>query len=352
MYSVVVLSSGLDLPGGVASVTRDSVRALRQASEVTDVHVVEVNRPANLGAENGVSLLKKASFAVRSLVTLARKRPAVLIVEHLQLLKAVPLPFRRLLVGRTLVWAYKLELEVSSPADVAKIGECDQVLAISQHAAELVAAAGLIEVPQAVIPLAVRPPCAAVERTNTPQDVDLIVSRIDGGRGKGHEALIESMMMVQSTRPEVQLWIVGDGAGREDLERMAAGLGCVRFFGHVSAVELEELYARAAVFAMPSKTDGFGLVYGEAFLRGLPCVASDLGAASELVQHERTGLITPYDDPRALATALTTLLSSPELRQQYATAGARLISEKHTFDCFSRALLAAIEGGPVPTKHA
>ena len=96
--------------------------------------------------------------------------------------------------------------------------------------------------------------------------------------------------------------------------------------GHVvardaDAVQLRNLYAGSDVVVVPSIPtrdflEPWGLVVNEAFDQGVPVIATDAvgAAAGGLVQHERTGLVVPAGDERALAGALRRLHHDPGLR--------------------------------------
>src|SRR5262249_33193253 len=64
-----------------------------------------------------------------------------------------------------------------------------------------------------------------------------------------------------------------------------------------------------------------GLVAVEAMLLGCPVIASDVGGLSDVVDHERTGLLIPPGDPGMLAATLDRLLDEPALRQRLGDAG-------------------------------
>ena len=99
-------------------------------------------------------------------------------------------------------------------------------------------------------------------------------------------------------------------------------------------VPLSFEYRNAALFAMPSTGEGFGLVYLEAMREGLPCVALAGGAASEIVLHRETGWLV--DDRRGseLPDAIAALLSSPELREQYGACGRSRFERDFDFVAF------------------
>jgi phosphatidylinositol alpha-1,6-mannosyltransferase len=166
--------------------------------------------------------------------------------------------------------------------------------------------------------------------------------------GKGHDHLIEAWPAVRMRAPDAELWIVGDGDNRARLEERARAhgvAGAVRFFGRVSDAELCDLYRRAALFAMPSCQEGFGLVYAEAMWHGLPCIGSTADAAGEVIADGETGLLVPYGDVHAIGSAVASLLTDPARAEAMGRAGMRRARERFTYERFRRDLLAALELG-------
>ena len=90
--------------------------------------------------------------------------------------------------------------------------------------------------------------------------------------------------------------------------------------------ELFELYQRADVFVLPTRGDAYGLVFAEAMACGLPVVACDVGAVSELVVHGETGLLVPPGSPEHLAAALDRLVTDHALRRSM---GQRALAAAH-----------------------
>ncbi|HVT58064.1 MAG TPA: glycosyltransferase family 4 protein [Thermoanaerobaculia bacterium] len=152
-------------------------------------------------------------------------------------------------------------------------------------------------------------------------------------RYKGHDQLLDALASLAAERSGVRLVVAGGGDDGPRLEARAAALGLggqVLFTGFVSEATLVELYRRAAVFVMPSRGEGFGLVYLEAMRAGKPCVAARASAAAEVVADEETGLLVDPLDPRELAAALGHLLADPELARGMGQAGRRRFEQLHT----------------------
>jgi phosphatidylinositol alpha-1,6-mannosyltransferase len=151
-----------------------------------------------------------------------------------------------------------------------------------------------------------------------------------------------------------RLVIAGGGDDRPRLEALAATLGLagrVLFTGFVSEATLAELYARAAVFAMPSRGEGFGLVYLEAMKAARPCVATRDSAAAEIVADGETGLLVDPLDADAIAGALGLLLASPDLARAMGEAGRRrreLLFTPRRFRERLWPLLDRLTGEPLP----
>jgi phosphatidylinositol alpha-1,6-mannosyltransferase len=168
----------------------------------------------------------------------------------------------------------------------------------------------------AVLPLALeeRKPEGAVDASllgRVGKGFLLIVGRMDPReRYKGHDQLLEALKGVD----DVRLVVAGDGDDRERLEHKARALGIddrVTFTGFLSEATIAELYRRCAAFAMPSRGEGFGLVYLEAMRAGKPVLAARGSAAEEIVVDERTGLLVDPDDREELRAALARLVDHP-----------------------------------------
>ena len=146
----------------------------------------------------------------------------------------------------------------------------------------------------------------------------LLVGRLEPGeREKGHDPVLRALARLHSAHPGAQVVFAGPGADRERLARAAVALGvgsAVFLPGFVADPQLRALYSRCCAFVMPSRQEGFGLVYLEAMNHAKPCVGCFDDGAEDVIVHGCTGLLVrDPEDPAELVAILSSLLSNPAL---------------------------------------
>jgi len=137
------------------------------------------------------------------------------------------------------------------------------------------------------------------------------------GRRKGCYVLLEAMVAVQSTHPDVRLLCGGDG-DHETFLRDAAQRGVARniqLLGWVKPPAKRRLLARSTVFVLPSYAEGLPMALLEAMAAGMAIVATPVGGIPDAVRDGVDGLLVPAGDAAALASAISRLLSDAELRE-------------------------------------
>ncbi len=154
------------------------------------------------------------------------------------------------------------------------------------------------------------------------------------GERKGQRLLVEAFALLADAHPEWRLRFIGrhaDPAYSADIKELVRSHRLERrieFAGQLSDAEVVGTMRTSAIFAMPSLSEGLGLSLQEAMFRGCVCVGSEVGGIPDLILHERTGLLTPVGEPRALAGALHRLISDSDLRLRLSREGRRHILEK------------------------
>ncbi len=145
-----------------------------------------------------------------------------------------------------------------------------------------------------------------------------------------------------------KLVVVGEGAEKEALEKLAGGSALIRLIGRCPDEELRNWYTGARALLFPGVED-FGIIPVEAQAAGLPVIALGEGGALETVEHGRTGLLFNEESIAGLTGAMEEFESrswEPETCRRHA---ARFAPER--FRSEFRSFLAA-KGFPIPEAAA
>lgn len=153
-----------------------------------------------------------------------------------------------------------------------------------------------------------------------------LIGRIN--RLKGHHLLVEAAEQLTAQHPSTHFLIVGDAPPNQpqfesDLrKRISQSPSKDSFHIHPFDADIWKIYDASDIIIIPStEPEAFGLVAIEAMASGKPVIAANHGGLSEIVLHEKTGLLfTPGSSPQ-LAEALRRLIESPTLRQSMGSAG-------------------------------
>jgi glycosyltransferase involved in cell wall biosynthesis len=132
-------------------------------------------------------------------------------------------------------------------------------------------------------------------------------------RIKGLDVLVAAAAKILARVPDARFVIAGEGPERESALLQVRHLGIensFEFLGHRD--DVPALLAEADLFVLPSRSEAFPNAVIEAMAAGLPVVATHVGGIAELVQHERTGVLVPSEDPEALAAAVMKLMARPD----------------------------------------
>ncbi|MCH8551913.1 MAG: glycosyltransferase family 4 protein [Natronospirillum sp.] len=143
-------------------------------------------------------------------------------------------------------------------------------------------------------------------------------------RRKAHDVLLDALAPLADLPWQARF--VGSGdldpEWTEQLHQQVKRLGLqprIEFVGAVDGPEAE--FQQADLFVLPSRYEGYGMVFAEALAAGLPVIAARAGAVPDVVP-ESAGLLVPPDDVEALTAALHSLLTREDLRREF-QAGAR-----------------------------
>jgi len=352
----------LDAPGGVQRAGRHVAAVMNEfaAGHGMECRLLSLNDSPELhrmavGTREFVftgSARGKARFSAAAARS-ARRRAKIILAGHPHLApvaQGARLFSRR---AKTIICAHGLEVwEPLSFLRRHALRSADLILAPSQDTANQLASQQ--DVPQErirVLPWALDPqfealiaakPGAAPPANFPKGRVILTVGRwFADERYKGMDTLITALPRLLTEWPDVQLVAVGEGDDQGWLEQIADGRGVLRHVHFLSGLKYAEIaacYQACEIFALPSRGEGFGLVYLEAMACGKPVIGGLHGGAPEVIDDGKTGYLVQHGDAGQLATSLEALLADPELGRQMGARGRERVERDFRFNVFAKSL--------------
>lgn len=195
----------------------------------------------------------------------------------------------------------------------AALAAADAVLAVSAASAEALRGAGVGAAVE-VVPNAA-PVVAPFERSERPGG-EVRVAYLGGfaNRAKGSDVLIEALAEAMPAESRAMVTLAGPGEPPEAALALLAAEPGLEWAGWLDAEAKDELLRAAAIFVMPSRSEGLPMALLEAMAYGMAVIATAVGGIPELVEDDGDGILVPAEDPAALAAALARLLADPALR--------------------------------------
>lgn len=182
------------------------------------------------------------------------------------------------------------------------------------------------------------------EKLNVKDDEILIVAVGRLVYEKGHEFLIEAMQKVASQSPHTKAVICGDGPRYDELASMIKNKSLEN---HVKLIglwdDIPQLLSAADIFVLPSRWEGLSIALLEAMMAKLPIVATQVEGAEEALQHGSHGLVTPTQNPQALAQAILELIANPEKRTKLGLAAREQVLQNYTIEIMCQRYLTVIQ---------
>ena len=272
--------------------------------------VVQMNA---LGRAGAVGVLNGAALAEA-----CRFRPHVVLSGHITV-SPVAWALRRALGTPYVQYLYAREVVVRPRLSRFAVRHAASIVAISSYTTRLALAHGAAAENVHRIPPGVDvTPRSSRPRASRPTIVT--IARLDE-RYKGHDVLIRALPLIRARVPGARLVLVGGGSLGPAYARLADSLGVaasVEFAGSLDDAARDAALDEAHVFAMPSRLardgggEGFGIVYLEAAVHGLPAVAGNVAGAVDAVVDGKTGLLVDPTDHVGVADAISELLARPE----------------------------------------
>ena len=325
--------------GGIQTFSRFIVRALRDV--FPDAHIAVFSKndtsypdPVSDPANHFKSLgwwpagLRTPEFAWELFQSAMRERPDFVVTTHVNfapvahwLKKLFRIPYAT--VGHGVeVW------EINNKPVRRALRSADLLLAVSQFTRMRMAATLALDaneiglLPDTFDPEQFYPgrkPHYLLKRygLTSNQPVILTIARLAGAeRYKGYDQLLRALPAVREQFPNVRYVLGGRGQDRPRIESLIGKLGVgenVILAGYVPDHELRSHYNLCDVFAMPSKGEGFGIVFLEALGCGKPVLAGNKDGSVDAVLNGTLGVLVDPDDVDEIASALIRVISRRDL---------------------------------------
>ncbi|MFB2773245.1 glycosyltransferase [Pelatocladus sp. BLCC-F211] len=184
---------------------------------------------------------------------------------------------------------------------------------------------------------------------NAEQPIILTVARLSKSEQyKGYDKILTALPQIRQTIPNVHYLLVGKGDDQSRIEELISKLqlqDCVTLAGYVPDEELSDHYNLCDVFAMPSKGEGFGIVYLEALACGKPTLGGNRDGTLDALCNGELGALVDPDNTEAIAQTLIQILQGqypnpilyqPELLRQK-------VIERFGFKSFQQTLGSYLE---------
>ncbi|MBM4072015.1 MAG: glycosyltransferase family 4 protein [Planctomycetes bacterium] len=171
--------------------------------------------------------------------------------------------------------------------------------------------------------------CAGGDRVATRQrwgvgEADIVVGHLaNNSAEKGTIDLLQAAQRLWRRGIPLRVMLAGPEMPnfRNFWRTFAAATGQVIRLGTLTDEQKRDFFAGIDIFALPSRSDSFGLVLLEAWASGVPSVVYDAGGPPFVVRHEGDGLVTRCGDIVALADAIERLVRDNDLRARLGSAG-------------------------------
>ena len=296
--------------GGIEKYNRDFKSALRK----TGANTVLVER-----RKGGV--LAKFSFVLRVVWQFLKERPDIILCGHLNfspvclILKFIfGVPYTLALYGIEII-------EIHGWLKRRAVRESERVITISEYAKRLI----LRQYPELkekvfMLPSAVDGSAFIIKKKNQAlidkfgiagRPIILSLARLSTPEHKGQDRVLASLPYVLEKIPNAVYLVVGGGTD----ERINAVIkdhpelaNSIIFAGPASDEERVDYYNLGDVYVLPSKFEGFSIVFIESLACGVPVVASDAYGCREGLLDGELGLLVPPDDLKAIADAIVLIL--------------------------------------------
>jgi glycosyltransferase involved in cell wall biosynthesis len=181
-------------------------------------------------------------------------------------------------------------------------------------------------------------PYRDLEPSPEPMRLVTVAMMRPGDKLSSYNALATSLQLIADL--PWTLSIAGDGECRQEVEAAFASFEAdrIEWLGALSEDAVGKLLSRGSILVWPGHGEAYGLAYLEAQAMGLPVVAEAIAGVPEVVEHGRTGLLTPAGDRGAFADTIARLLTDEPLRSHFGQQARHFATEERSIAGAAEAL--------------
>ncbi|BAZ47933.1 glycosyltransferase [Nostoc sp. NIES-4103] len=272
---------------------------------------------------NWPSSLRTPAFAAQLISLGFWQRPNLILSTHLNF--SVPAYVLKRLLGIP-YWVVAHGIEVWNLQNSARqtaLKHADRILAVSHYTRDRLLQEQNLDPNQVVVlantfdadnfQIAPKPDSLLKRYGLKPhQPIILTVARLSQSEQyKGYDKILTALPQIRQAIPDVHYILVGKGDDRPRVEDLIAKFqlqDCVTLAGYVPDAELNSHYNLCDLFAMPSKGEGFGIVYLEALACGKPTLGGNKDGALDALCQGKLGALVDPDDTEAIAQTIIQIL--------------------------------------------
>jgi len=159
---------------------------------------------------------------------------------------------------------------------------------------------------------------------------------------KNVEVILRAWSIIIKEVQDAKLIIAGDGPHKSALQELVKKLDIkdsVIFTGYVTPDQKKKLLCESNALLFPSMIEGFGLVMLESWQQNRPVLASNIPPMSDIIQHEKTGLVIDTHDEKKWAEKIIQLIKNPNISDEMGKAGNRVLKIKYNQELFYENLI-------------
>lgn len=329
-----------EFKGGIQVYLKDMLNVMQGSAfkeKMRNVHVtvfdkLDTSKPKHLFQSDNLSFrffgkspssLKTIKFALSILIEAIRHRPSLILCGHLNFAPVAHL-LQSLFGIPYWVLVYGVDAwNVDDPIKKRALKSADKIISISVYTRDfLVNKEGFNPVDIPLLPVTFdinnfqrkqKPEYLHHRHKIKPeQSIILTVARLSkGDQYKGYDNVLTALSLIREEIPDVHYILVGKGDDRfrvEELIRKLELSDCVTLTGFVPDEEISDYYNFCDVFVMPSKGEGFGIVYLEALACGKPTIGGNQDGAIDALCNGELGILLDPDDIDSIASHLIRVL--------------------------------------------